>query len=197
MARKKVDLTYITNDSKRKTTLRKRKNGLIKKIGEISILCEVEACAIIYTPDDPQPEVCPSNMGVQNVLSRFRRVSEFEQNKKMLSQESFLSQRIIKAQAQMKKLSNATRKKEITLLMLQYLNAGNIFDNANMIDLNDISRLIDKNLGEIERKKNLSRVQEMTPNVENGRITMTQENQAIMNNVQGLKTNVDAMQKQN
>nr|KYP37705.1 Agamous-like MADS-box protein AGL80 [Cajanus cajan] len=173
MARKKVDLTYITNDSKRKTTLRKRKNVLIKKIGEISILCEVEACVIIYTPDDPQPEVCPSNMGVQNVLSRFRRVSEFEQNKKMLSQESFLSQRIIKAQAQMKKLSNEIRKKEITLLMLQYLNAGNIFDNANMIDLNDISRLIDKNMGEIERKNSISQVQEMTQNVENGRITMT------------------------
>ncbi|KAL2322265.1 hypothetical protein Fmac_026644 [Flemingia macrophylla] len=156
MARKKVDLTYITNDSKRKTTLRKRKNGLMKKIGEISILCGIEACAIIYTPDDPHPEVCPSNQGVQNVLSRFRSVSEFEQSKKMFSQESFLSQRIVKARAQLKKVSNKIRKKEISLLMIQYLNAGNIFDNANMIDLNDISRLIDKKLGEIERKDNIS-----------------------------------------
>jgi len=28
MTRKKVDLTYIKNDSKRKTTLSKRKNGM-------------------------------------------------------------------------------------------------------------------------------------------------------------------------
>nr|KYP34743.1 Agamous-like MADS-box protein AGL80 [Cajanus cajan] len=119
MARKKVDLTYITNDSKRRATLKKRKNGLIKNIDEISILCGIEACAIIYTSDDPQPKVCPSDQGVQNVLSRFRRVSELEQSKKILSQESFLSEKIVKAQAQLKKLSNGIKKKETTLLMFQ------------------------------------------------------------------------------
>ncbi|XP_020207324.1 agamous-like MADS-box protein AGL80 [Cajanus cajan] len=190
MARKKVDLTYITNDSKRRATLKKRKNGLIKKIDEIGILCGIEACAIIYTPDDPQLEVCPSDQGVQNVLSRFRQVSELEQSKKMLSQESFLSEKIVKAQAQLKKLSNGIKKKETTLLMFQYLNAGHIFNNANMNDLNNISRLIEQNLGEIERKNNISQVQEVTPNVKNGGVTVTHRKQTIMNHVHGLETNV-------
>ncbi|KAK7401129.1 hypothetical protein VNO78_12445 [Psophocarpus tetragonolobus] len=53
--------------------------GLIKKIDEISILCGIETCAIIYTPNNPWPEVWPSDWGVQSVLSRFRTVSELEQ----------------------------------------------------------------------------------------------------------------------
>ncbi|KAL2333067.1 hypothetical protein Fmac_014280 [Flemingia macrophylla] len=153
MARKKVDLTYITNDSKRKATLRKRKNGLIKKVDEISILCGVEACAIIYVPENPTPEVWPSEDGVQRVLARFRGVSEVEQSKKMLSQESFLRHRIMKAQEQLKKLKAENRKKEMTLNIYQYFNSsGNIFDSANMIYLNDISHMTTQNLQEIERK---------------------------------------------
>ncbi|XP_020237635.1 agamous-like MADS-box protein AGL80 [Cajanus cajan] len=155
MARKKVDLTYIANDSKRKATLRKRKNGLIKKVDEISILCGIEACAIIYVPENPTPEVWPSDWGVQNVLSRFRGVSELEQSKKMLSQESFLRHRIIKAQEQLKKLKAENRKKEMTLNIYQYFNAsGNIFDSANMIYLNDIAHMTTQNLQEIDRKIN-------------------------------------------
>ncbi|KAK7305528.1 hypothetical protein VNO77_43434 [Canavalia gladiata] len=169
MTRTKVELAYITNDSKRKTTLKKRKNGLIKKIDEISTLCGIEACAIIYSPNDPQPEVWPSELGVQKVLSRFRRMPELEQTKKMLSQESFLSQSIIKGQEQLKKLRNENRKKEMTHLMFQYLNGGrNIFDNATLIDLNDLSWMIDQNLKEIERNINRIQSQEVTSMVQNG-----------------------------
>ncbi|QCD91395.1 Transcription factor [Vigna unguiculata] len=69
MARKKLDLTYIINDSKRKTTLKKRKHGLIKKMNEITTLCGIEACAIIYSPNDPQPEVWPSEPEVQRKIT--------------------------------------------------------------------------------------------------------------------------------
>ncbi|XP_027337505.1 agamous-like MADS-box protein AGL80 [Abrus precatorius] len=209
MTRKKVDLSYIANDSKRKATLKKRKNGLIKKIDEISTLCGIEACAIIYTPNDPQPEVWPSEWEVHRVLSKFKRVPELEQSKKMLNQESFLRQRIIKAQEQLKKQKSENRKKEMTQLMFEYLTAGKIFDNASMMDLNDLSCLIDQNLKEIERNIN-GQVQEVAPMIENaGEImnvgeamnvgeTMNGGEQAVhMNHVQGLETNVDAMHKQN
>ncbi|KAK7305526.1 hypothetical protein VNO77_43432 [Canavalia gladiata] len=198
MTRKKVDLTYITNDSKRKATLKKRKKGLIKKITEISTLCGIEACAIIYSPNDPQPEVWPNEWGVHNVLSKFKRVPELEQSKKMLNQESFLRQRIIKCQEQLKKQMNENRKKEMTHLMLQYLTVGKIFNNPSLIDLNDLSCLIDQNLKEIERKMNMNQDQVETPVVEIGGETMNINGgeQAPINHVQGIDTNVDTMQNQ-
>ncbi|CAJ1965298.1 unnamed protein product [Sphenostylis stenocarpa] len=152
-----------------------RPTGLVKKIVEIGILCGIEACAIIYTPDNPQPEVWPSDRGVQSVLSKFRGVSELEKGKKKLCQESFLRQRIIKAQAQLRKLRNEIRKKEVTLLMFQYLNAKNNFDISRMIDLNDISNLIDQNLEKIENIINGSQAEKVKPIVE----IMSQEEQAL------------------
>ncbi|KAG4906720.1 hypothetical protein AAZX31_20G044000 [Glycine max] len=193
MARKKVDLSYITNARKRKATLSKRKNGLIKKMDEISTLCGIEACAIFYTPNNPQPEVWPSDSGAQSVLSRFRKVSELEQSKKKLSQESFLRQRINKAQVQLGKLRNENRKKEVTLLMFQNLNAKNNFENSNMIDLNDVSNLINHNLEEVKRKINMSQAQEVKPIVDNEGETMSQGGKSLVNHVQGTETNVDAM----
>ncbi|KAE9594497.1 putative transcription factor MADS-type1 family [Lupinus albus] len=51
MTRKKLNqLTYIVSDAKRKATYKKRKASLIKKIDQISTLCGIEACAIIYGP---------------------------------------------------------------------------------------------------------------------------------------------------
>ncbi|XP_021815730.1 agamous-like MADS-box protein AGL80 [Prunus avium] len=44
MTRKKVSLTYITNDSARKATFKKRKTGLMKKGNELSTLCDIQAC---------------------------------------------------------------------------------------------------------------------------------------------------------
>ncbi|XP_027337506.1 agamous-like MADS-box protein AGL80 [Abrus precatorius] len=195
MTRKKVELTYIANESKRKATLKKRKNGLIKKIDEISTLCGIEACAIIYSPND-ELDVWPSELGVQRVLSRFKSMSEHEQGKKMLNQESFLSQSIIKAQEQLKKQKNENRKKEMSNLMFECLNTGKICDNASMIDLNDLSWLIDQNLKEIERNMSRMQIQEVTPIIENGGETMNGGQQVNMDNVQVPETNMDNMQRQ-
>ncbi|MBA0729100.1 hypothetical protein Golax_025374 [Gossypium laxum] len=56
MIRKKVKLAYITNDSSRKGNYRKRKKGLMRKMSELSTLCGIGACAIIYSPYESQPE---------------------------------------------------------------------------------------------------------------------------------------------
>ena len=85
MTRKKVKLAYISNDSARKATFKKRKKGLMKKVSELSTLCGIEACAIVYSPYDAQPEVWPSPIMVQRVLARFKNMPEMEQSKKMVN----------------------------------------------------------------------------------------------------------------
>ncbi|XP_074364262.1 uncharacterized protein LOC141705089 [Apium graveolens] len=60
----------------------------MKKVGELSTLCGIDACAIIYSQYEPRPEVWPNTEGVQRVLSQFKRMPEMEQSKKMVNQES-------------------------------------------------------------------------------------------------------------
>lgn len=137
-------------------------------MNEISVLCGIEACAIIYTPNDPHPEIWPSNLGVQRVLSKFRGMPELKQRKMMLNQESLLRKIIIKGQEQLKRQRNENRKKEMTHLMFQYLTFRKIFDNPSLMDFTDLSWAIDQNLNEIEKKINRIQIQEVTPIIENG-----------------------------
>ncbi|KAJ4721768.1 agamous-like MADS-box protein AGL80 [Melia azedarach] len=152
MTRKKVKLAYIPNDSARKATFKKRKKGLMKKVSELSTLCGIEACAIIFSPYDAQPEIWPSPMGVQRVLSQFKKMPEMEQSKKMVNQDSFLRQRIAKANEQLKRQRKDNREKEITQVMFQGLTAGKVLQGLNMLDLNDLGWIVDQNLKEISKR---------------------------------------------
>ncbi|GMN45737.1 hypothetical protein TIFTF001_014927 [Ficus carica] len=157
MTRKKVKLAYITNDAARKATYKKRKKGLIKKVSELSTLCDIDACAIIYSPYDTQPEVYPSPLGVQRILAKFKNMPEIEKSKKMVNQESFLRQRIAKVNEQLKKQKKENREKEITQLMFQGLADPNSLLGLSLLDLNDVDRMIDQYLKDInERMEKIS-----------------------------------------
>ncbi|XP_038891516.1 agamous-like MADS-box protein AGL80 [Benincasa hispida] len=149
MTRKKVKLAYIANDSARKATYKKRKRGLMKKVSELSTLCGIEACAIIFGPYDSQPELWPSSSGVEHILSRFKKMPEMEQSKNMVNQEKFLRQRIAKTNEQLKKMRKDNREKEITRLMFQSLTAAKGLHGLNMLDLNDLGWVIDQKLKDI------------------------------------------------
>ncbi|XP_019418617.1 PREDICTED: agamous-like MADS-box protein AGL80 [Lupinus angustifolius] len=107
---------------------------------QITTLCGIEACAIIYSPNELQPQVWPPHLGVQRVLNKIKRVPETDHGMKMLIQESLiLNQSIMKAQEQLKSLKNESRKKKTTLLMYQCLSSGNtIVNNVNTTNMNDL-----------------------------------------------------------
>ncbi|KAK0592331.1 hypothetical protein LWI29_017361 [Acer saccharum] len=148
MTRKKVKLFYIANDSARKATFKKRKKGLLKKVSELSTLCGIDACAIVYSPYDNQPDVWPSHHGVQRIVSQFKRMPEMEQSKKMVNQDSFIRQRIMKSNDQLKKQRKDNREKEMTALMFQTL-VGRSLRPFDMMDLNDLGWTIEQYLKDI------------------------------------------------
>ncbi|XVE63181.1 hypothetical protein DITRI_Ditri06bG0179600 [Diplodiscus trichospermus] len=202
MTRKKVKLAFITNDSARKATYKKRKKGLMKKVSELSTLCGIEACAIIDSPYESQPEVWPSPAGVQRVLSKFKNLSEMEQSKKMVNQESFLRQRISKAYEQLKKQCRENREKELTQAMFQYL-TGKGLNNLNMMDLNDLSWFIEKNLKDIiQRVDTLNSASHSSqgPAASSSTKMVTSEATTSGQNARagksGSETNVDRIQRQ-
>ncbi|CAL5202663.1 unnamed protein product [Lathyrus oleraceus] len=150
MVRRKVKLAYITNQSRRRATFRKRTKGMMKKINELSTLCGIDACAIIFDENYPEPEVWPSTTQVRSVLSRYMSLSELERSKKMLNLETYLMQTIEKAQELLKKQMEDNQKKEIANLIDQFIHTGEY--NIGNVNLNDVTSYIDKNLKEIEKR---------------------------------------------
>lgn len=114
MTRKKVRLAYISDDTARKSTYKKRKKGIIKKVSELAILCGIPACAIISSPFDSKTEVWPDPEGVNKMIERYMNAAVLDQSKNV-NQESFIMQRIVKAREQLKKQRQENREKERTL----------------------------------------------------------------------------------
>ncbi|KAL5077058.1 hypothetical protein RYX36_016042 [Vicia faba] len=103
MSRKKVKIQYIINQSSRRATYNKRKSSLLKKVNEISILCGIEACVVVYGENNVEPEVWPTGPETQNVLHKFHSLSELERNKRAEDLEGYLKKSIEKSHEQLRK----------------------------------------------------------------------------------------------
>ncbi|OEL34753.1 Agamous-like MADS-box protein AGL80 [Dichanthelium oligosanthes] len=118
MARKKVALQWITNDSTRRATFKKRRKGLMKKASELATLCGVDACVMVYGAGESQPEVWPEAPGeTARIVRRFKDVPELDQCKKMMDMEGFLRQRVDKLREQLHKAQRENRERETALLL--------------------------------------------------------------------------------
>ncbi|CAL9171708.1 unnamed protein product, partial [Musa hybrid cultivar] len=142
MARKKVNLAWIANDSTRRATFKKRRKGLMKKVSELSTLCDVKACMIVYGPQEPHPEVWPSLPEATRVLARFKSMPEMEQCKKMMNQEGFLRQRVAKLQEQLRKQARENRELEVALLVHEGL-AGRSLDDVSIEDATSLAWMVE------------------------------------------------------
>ncbi|KAH9737889.1 MADS-box domain-containing protein [Citrus sinensis] len=148
MTRKKVKLNWIANDSARKASLKKRKVGLLKKVSELTTLCDVNAFIIIYSPDESEPAMWPSRPVVEQLLARFNNMPEMEKSKKMMNQETYLKERVVKSQDQLKKNSRKNKVMEVSNLMEQF-HLGKKTDDFNINELQGLVWLME------ERKKDL------------------------------------------
>ncbi|ESQ49471.1 hypothetical protein EUTSA_v10021183mg [Eutrema salsugineum] len=154
MTRKKLNLAYITNDSMRKATFNKRKRGFVKKIHELSVLCGIEACAVIYSPFSSGPEVWPSNSGVKEVVEKFVMLPEIEQEKKMVDHEGFLRQSINKTMENNDKKTKENKERMMKEVMFEFL--GGQGDMLSLTDKTreDLCKYIDQYLKELYHHRN-------------------------------------------
>ncbi|KAF1882193.1 hypothetical protein Lal_00038838 [Lupinus albus] len=96
--------TYIVNESKRK-----------KKLHEISTLCGIQTCAIIYGPNETKTKLWPSHSEVQRVINKFNAMSEIDQRKNI----KLFEEKLQKVRDQLKKARDENKKNEIELFMFQ------------------------------------------------------------------------------
>jgi len=94
MVRGKTQLRRIENATSRQVTFSKRRNGLLKKAFELSVLCDAEVALIIFSPRGKLYEFASSSM--QDTIERYRRHNRSaqtvnrsdEQNMQHLKQET-------------------------------------------------------------------------------------------------------------
>ncbi|KAK7349583.1 hypothetical protein VNO77_07060 [Canavalia gladiata] len=95
MVRGKTQMKRIENATSRQVTFSKRRNGLLKKAFELSVLCDAEVALIIFSPRGKLYEFASASM--QDSIERYRRhtkdsnptaIRSVEQNMQHLKQEA-------------------------------------------------------------------------------------------------------------
>ncbi|CAI9275609.1 unnamed protein product [Lactuca saligna] len=150
MPKHKVKLAFITNYYARKASLKKRKDSLKKKLNELCTLCDIEACAIMYSPNESHPDLWPSKEGVEDVVDKFNKIPEMEQSKKMYNHDTYIKSRITKTEEQIKKQIKDNWETEMCNKMSECFSGERSISNLPITDLNDLVTFADQRVSEIE-----------------------------------------------
>nr|ADB81901.1 MIKC* MADS-box transcription factor [Funaria hygrometrica] len=79
MGRVKLEIKKIENPTNRQVTYSKRRNGLIKKAYELSVLCDIDLALIMFSPSGKLTQYC--NCSIEEVIARFANLPMHERNK--------------------------------------------------------------------------------------------------------------------
>uniref|UniRef100_A0A0E0AVK1 MADS-box domain-containing protein n=1 Tax=Oryza glumipatula TaxID=40148 RepID=A0A0E0AVK1_9ORYZ len=120
MARNKVKLQRIINDAKRRAAFKKRLKGLKKKASELSTLCSVDTCLMVYGEGEVQAtEVWPSVQEATRVLERFKAMPQLDRYKKTMDLDGFIKERTDKLQEKLHKVRRDADESETKILIVE------------------------------------------------------------------------------
>ncbi|XP_021903579.1 agamous-like MADS-box protein AGL66 [Carica papaya] len=80
MGRVKLQIKRIENTTNRQVTFSKRRNGLIKKAYELSVLCDVDVALIMFSPSGRVTHFSGSK-SIEEILARYVNVPEHERGR--------------------------------------------------------------------------------------------------------------------
>ncbi|KAK3230566.1 hypothetical protein Dsin_002447 [Dipteronia sinensis] len=75
MGRGKIEIKRIENSSNRQVTYSKRRNGIIKKAKEITVLCDAKVSLIIFATSGKMVEYCSPSTTLPEILELYHKQS--------------------------------------------------------------------------------------------------------------------------
>ncbi|XXG87100.1 hypothetical protein AAC387_Pa11g1871 [Persea americana] len=75
MGRGKIEIKRIENSTNRQVTYSKRRNGLLKKAKEITVLCDADVSLVIFSATGKMSEYCSSSTTMIKMLDRYQKAS--------------------------------------------------------------------------------------------------------------------------
>ncbi|CAL9133720.1 unnamed protein product [Musa acuminata var. zebrina] len=140
MVRGKTEMKRIENAASRQVTFSKRRNGLLKKAFELSVLCDVEIGLIVFSPRGKLYEFSSSSL--QSTIERYRERTKEDTSSTTREQDA---KRKYEAESLSKKLEDLEASKQKFL--------GEKLDSCLSEELYEIERKIEKSLRSIRARK--------------------------------------------
>ncbi|KAG9160709.1 hypothetical protein Leryth_017504 [Lithospermum erythrorhizon] len=142
MVRGKTQMRRIENATSRQVTFSKRRNGLLKKAFELSVLCDAEVGLIIFSPRGKLYEFASSNM--QETVERYQRHMKDVQVNMPLDQQNMqhLEHEATSLMKKIELLENSKRK----LL-------GEGLSSCTFEELQELEKQLDRSVSKIRARK--------------------------------------------
>ncbi|XP_047306366.1 agamous-like MADS-box protein AGL80 [Impatiens glandulifera] len=135
--------------TRKKVKLKKRKVGIVKKLDELTTLCDIKACTVIYSADD---SVWPSIEEVHRIITKYQSFPKVGQGKRKVNQETFTRQRLEKIQEKLRKQQRENHHIQMTQIMFQsMMHPQTAMSRLNVEDFEELARVTDQNLVEVQR----------------------------------------------
>ncbi|CAK8533205.1 unnamed protein product [Lathyrus sativus] len=153
MGRGRITMELIQNEKARKTTFQKRKNGLMKKVNEFSILCDVDVCVILYAPNFEgqgylEPETWPKDQKeVQRILQKYYNTTS-DRRPKIYDVHEYYKERVKKVEFEISKI----RKDR---LKIKYPTWDESFNSIGAEHLRILASTLDAKLDACNQKMNM------------------------------------------
>ncbi|CAL8996274.1 unnamed protein product [Prunus brigantina] len=106
MGRVKLQIKMIENTTNRQVTYSKRRNGLIKKAYELSVLCDVDVALIMFSPSG-RLSLFSGNKSIEEILARYVNLPGHERGGRLHNQE-FLQRILVKLRREVDQTHQAT-----------------------------------------------------------------------------------------
>lgn len=104
MGRVKLEIKKIENPTNRQVTYSKRRNGLVKKAYELSVLCDIDLALIMFSPSGKLTQY--SNCSIEDIIGRFANLPMHERNKRKLENLEYLHKALKKLAGDKELVSN-------------------------------------------------------------------------------------------
>ncbi|XVE58636.1 hypothetical protein DITRI_Ditri04bG0185000 [Diplodiscus trichospermus] len=142
MVRGKIQMKRIENAASRQVTFSKRRNGLLKKASELSVLCDAEVAVIIFSQKGKVYEFSSSDM--QKTIERYYKYTKEAQTDK-LEMERYTQQLTLEA-------ANMTRKIEFLEVSRRKL-LGQSLGSCSLEEIQEVESQLERSLRNIRAKK--------------------------------------------
>nr|AHM92074.1 MADS-box protein 21 [Phyllostachys edulis] len=143
MGRGKIEIKRIENTTSRQVTFCKRRNGLLKKAYELSILCDAEISLIVFSSRGRLYEY--SNNSIRSTIERYKKASASTSGSAPVidvNSHQYFQQETAKLCHQIQALQNANRH-----LM------GESIGNMTAKELKNLENRLERGIGRIRSKK--------------------------------------------
>ncbi|XP_008786399.2 agamous-like MADS-box protein AGL11 [Phoenix dactylifera] len=143
MGRGKIEIKRIEKTTNRQVTFCKRRNGLLKKAYELSVLCDVEVALIIFSSRGRLYEY--SNNSIKSTIERYKKASADSSNSGSIievNSQQYYQQESAKLRRQIQILQNANRH-----LM------GDALSSLSVKELRQLENRLERGITRIRSKK--------------------------------------------